>query len=541
MLEVTTNQRQRYGQKPEDIRYDRRAKFQAYINLFFLSQLTSVHVGFLVVCMAETSFPNVVSRKPWTTTRLWAIYFFSKPQIKRTAAALQSSATVLHSPPTFHYFVYHAVMSQTNSVVTTPTSTTTSTVTTKSSTVRASSSAQPEVASPAPTLKVTAINSGDQYDNMYTCGISTIRWAYSGPSAVMTFVITDIDVQQLAPPSTQLDFKKLDAYNRALIPSGAPSTPRLPTPRDLNRRQYSLYAGYNGAYLPLFDETIGDQLDPTSKVWSWDVTYVPQGWYQIRVTVHGVLQTTSPLLFVQNGTDVSCVHQFANVTTPKATSHAQVGRIAGGTMGGVAALILAIGIISFVWRCRRRDRVPKAMDPQASFSDALIQGDPERGPMQFNQRFNLTSTDTPLRGHQAGSQMGRQQRFTEPVELPAIPLIGQSSSPRLPSPPSHPTVPIDPIPVGLSSKELVPLRRDPDGPRTWLNRLSSSSSLPNSPPFVTTTEDEATPPFEVQRLELELKSLQREVQRLRAQQPRARTRKLDSPPSYGHELTASDP
>ncbi|KAH9010614.1 hypothetical protein EDB85DRAFT_2233684 [Lactarius pseudohatsudake] len=431
-------------------------------------------------------------------------------------------------------------MGQTNTVVTTPTSTTTSTVTTTSSTVQASSSAQPEVASPAPTLKVTAINSEDQYDNMYTCGISTIRWAYSGPSAVMTFVITDIDVLQLAP---QLVFNA--AYNRALIPSGASSTPWLPTPRDLNRRQYSPYAGYNGAYLPLFNATIGEQLDPTKGVWSWDVTYVPQGWYQIRVTVHGVLQTTSPLLFVQNGTSVSCVRQFANVTlnvmTPKATSHAQVGRIAGGTAGGVAALILAIGFISFIWRRRRRDRVPKAMDPQASFSDALIQGDPERGPMQFNRRFNLTSTDTPLRGHQAGSQMGRQQRFTKPVELPAIPLIGQSSPPWLPSPPSHPTVPIDPIPVGLSSKELVPLRRDPDGPRTWLNRSSSSSSLPNSPPFVTTTEDEATPPFAVQRLELELKSLQREVQRLRAQQPRARTRKLDSPPSYGHELTASDP
>ncbi|KAH9015175.1 hypothetical protein EDB84DRAFT_1567824 [Lactarius hengduanensis] len=422
-------------------------------------------------------------------------------------------------------------MSQTNSVVTTPTSITTS------STVQASSSTQPEVTSPTPMLKVTAVNSEDQYGNMYTCGISTIRWVYSGPSAVMTFVITDIDVLQLAP---QLVF---NAYNRALIPSGASSTPWLPTPRGLNRRQYSPYAGYNGAYLPLFNATIGDQLDPTKKVWSWDATYVPQGWYQIQVNVHGVLQATSPLLFVQNGTNVSCVHQFANVTTvttPKATSHAQVGRIAGGTMGGVAALILAIGFISFVWRRRRRDRVPKAMDPQASFSDALIQGDPERGPMQFNQRFNLTSTDTSPRGHRAGSQMGRQQRFTEPVELPAIPLIGQSVPPRLPSPPSHPTVPIDPIPAGLSSKELVPLRRDPDGSRTWLNRLSSSSSLPNSPPFVTTTEDEATPPFAVQRLELELKSLRREVQRLHAQQPRARTRKLDSPPSYGHEPTASD-
>ncbi|KAH9058094.1 hypothetical protein EDB87DRAFT_1578362 [Lactarius vividus] len=398
-------------------------------------------------------------------------------------------------------------MSQTNSVVTTPTSIMTS------STVRASDSAQPEVVSPSPTLKM-----------------------YSGPSAVTTFVITDIDVQQLAPPSTQLDFKKLDAYNRAPIPSGVPSTPRLPKPRDLNRRQYSLYSGYNGTYLPLFDEMIGDQLDPTSKVWSWDVTFVPQGWYQIQVNVHGVLQTTLPLLFIQNGTNVSCVCQFANTTTPKATLHAQVGRIAGGTMGGVAALIFAIGFISFVWRHRRRDHVPRAMVP--SFSDALIQGDPERGPMQFNPRFDLTSTDT------TPCQTDEQQRFTEPVELLAIPLIGQSPSPRLPSPPLHPTVPIDPIPAGLSSKGLVPLRHGADGPRTWLkllNQSSSSSSLPTSPPYVTTKEDKAAPPFEVQRLESELRSLQREVQQLRAQQPRTHTRKLDLPPSYGHELTASDP
>ena len=183
----------------------------------------------------------------------------------------------------------------------------------------------------------------------------------------------------------------------------------------------------------------------------------------------------------------------------KSKSKSHAGAIAGGTIGGIAAL-LGIGAIALVAnrrRSRRRQSVGSAFEREIITSEWPMSGTP------FNQAFiGVPMLDS-------GAQTDLQQRRTEPVEPEGAPLV--HSSPSSDSPVLSPYV--VPFPVGLSSKELARLRN---------GSLRSQSGDPW--PVASTTELVSS---EAQRLQSEVESLRREMQQLRAERPEA-------PPSY-HE------
>ncbi|KAI9462805.1 hypothetical protein BJY52DRAFT_112064 [Lactarius psammicola] len=232
-------------------------------------------------------------------------------------------------------------MSLPGSIITTPT-----TPTPASST---SSSVPP---STTPSLIFVGI------DEMFTCGISPIRWGYSGPAVPMSLNITNLNVPQQAPLSTS-------SIETSTSNGTTPTT--TPVIQPGVKRQFS---GYGGSYLPDINEQLVTQWDPTINNWTWPAVNVPQGWYQLLATVQGAPQTTSSTFFVQNGTNVDCIPQFASsssTTSPvpvptdaspspvvgASSGHSHAGAIAGGVIGGIA--FFAAALVAFLfWFLRRR-------------------------------------------------------------------------------------------------------------------------------------------------------------------------------------------
>ncbi|KAH8977681.1 hypothetical protein EDB92DRAFT_1951988 [Lactarius akahatsu] len=372
----------------------------------------------------------------------------------------------------------------------------------------------------APAFQFAVLN------EMYTCGISVVQWTYSGPLAPMALNITNIDVVQQAPLAGPV------TSTGQSIESVTTSAIRSVAQRDISRRQDS---GYGGSYLPPIDEQLATQLDPLVGIWRWSSTNVPQGWYRMLATIQGILEASSSSFFVQNGTNVDCILQFPTSTsvvqtpaTVKATTTgsssktiSHTGAVAGGTIGGVATVILVIGTIAFVWRRRRQHRMRKTVGP--SFSNALVGADADVAEAPFNPPLTGTS---PL---DAGSQ---QHPRSDPVGMPIVPLNpGPSSSgPLLQSSPCTLL-----IPVGLSSKELAQLRSRAVHVQLNPAESASSDSQPAPLPIVTARQSEATPPPEDRALQSEVEHLRREVQQLRAQEARAEI--FEAPPSYGAART----
>ncbi|KAI9438002.1 hypothetical protein H4582DRAFT_229222 [Lactarius indigo] len=409
-------------------------------------------------------------------------------------------------------------MSQTVTASSTPFSTTTS-----SSTVQTSSSA-------GPAFQFSSIS------EMCTCTIAEVRWTYTGPSAPMSFNITNVNVFQQAPLASSVT---------STVQSTTSGLNVYGLPRGVSRRQYS---GYGGSYFPPINEQLATQMDPLVGVWRWSSTNVPQGWYKILATVQGVLEVPSSPFFIRNDTNVDCVRQFLPVsasasttsvvqtpatteatTTAKplesnATSH--TGAVVGGIVGGVAAMVLAIGAIAFVWRHRRQHRMRKTgISP---FSNALMRASAEEAVTPSNP----THTDaTPL------DPRSQQQRPFDPVSMPTSPLDPRlsSSGPQLLQ--SSPCT--LPIPVGLSSKELARLRSRAVDAQLTSTPVESALGNPRPTPLsiVTTGQGEATPLPEDRTLQFEVEYLRSEVQRLHAQE--THDVMSEAPPSYGQARTQS--
>ncbi|KAH9063197.1 hypothetical protein EDB87DRAFT_1805777 [Lactarius vividus] len=189
-------------------------------------------------------------------------------------------------------------------------------------------------------------------------------------------------------------------------------------------------------------------------------------------------------------------------SSSKATLH--TGVIVGGVAGGVGALILVVGAITFVRRRRRQDNFRGS-----SFSGAA---------MEAGSRMTMTPFAPTLTGVaplEAGSQSGT-----------ASDGLTSSSEPLLPLSQS-----VAPVPVGLSSKELARLRSTAMHSPPTHTQSSPSGSQPSNPPTtisISTAErtSTTTPPPETRRLQTEMEFLRREVQELRAE-------RFEAPPSYG--------
>ncbi|KAH9064488.1 hypothetical protein EDB87DRAFT_1241631 [Lactarius vividus] len=193
----------------------------------------------------------------------------------------------------------------------------------------------------------------------------------------------------------------------------------------------------------------------------------------------------------------------ASGTSPKSKSH--TGAIAGGVVGGVAAL-LATGAIAFIaQRRRRRSRRRKSIG--SLFESDFTQQDL---PMILTP-FNPTLTGVAEFG--TGSQANWQRQSVEPEIVPLVhgptPSDSPVPSPRLVS-----------VPVGLSSKELARLRED--------SSRSQSTDALTSGPSSTAERGVATSFSEARRLQSEVEALRREMQQLRVE-------RFEAPPGYASE------
>ena len=194
-------------------------------------------------------------------------------------------------------------------------------------------------------------------------------------------------------------------------------------------------------------------------------------------------------------------------------------------MGGVAFLFAVIGVVAFVryrHRCKMRNFV------QSSTSGAKIEASPRMRVTPFNLGpHGETQSDPALR-------VLLQDSPTTPSE--AAVLIADCESPST-IPPRHPYLPslLSPLVTRLSSKELARLRRlraETSGLRQTSTNVESSGPQPepDNVPIVTADPEQVTtiPPPETRELRSVVESLQREIQRLRAE-------RFDAPPSYSDD------
>ena len=100
--------------------------------------------------------------------------------------------------------------------------------------------------------------------------------------------------------------------------------------------------------------------------------------------------------------------------------------------------------------------------------------------------------------------------------------LSSTSTPALVLPLSQP---VAPVPTGLSSKELARLRTEALSSQNTVSPQSPNTPQPSSPPAAVTEQSGAIQSSEAQRLQSEVESLRREMQRLL-------TERLESPPSY---------
>jgi len=185
-----------------------------------------------------------------------------------------------------------------------------------------------------------------------------VSWGYAGPSAQLSFNISNINVSQQAPLPVST------ATAASIIP--------LQTGGATVKRQNN---GYGNSYLPAINVLVASKLDPSSATWTWPSVTVPQGWYQMLANVQDVVQSTSSPFFVMNGTNTNCVPQYAVISTSPSTSvspssspsaisaassgHSRTGAVAGGIIGGIAFFAAATAAFIYCF-LRRRYRYPRS-------------------------------------------------------------------------------------------------------------------------------------------------------------------------------------
>jgi hypothetical protein len=189
------------------------------------------------------------------------------------------------------------------------------------------------------------------------------------------------------------------------------------------------------------------------------------------------------------------------------------GAIAGAAVAGVAAVLIVIGVAAFV---RRQRRLRRRKSVASAFSGAFLESDPASNVTPFDA-IPLGSTY-----QESGSWSERQELLPGPPEAEIPPdsyNLANAPSSVFPRP-----RPVDPVPAGLSDKELARLRAEAQ----WTHTHSESSlngPQPRSSPAIANQPRGATSGLDARRLESEVESLRREMQELRAE-------RLEAPPSY---------
>ncbi|KAJ4479965.1 hypothetical protein J3R30DRAFT_3682080 [Lentinula aciculospora] len=271
-----------------------------------------------------------------------------------------------------------------------------SSITTSSPTTSSSSSTSSASASASPTLEFDLSST-----ELNTCSSFTINWSWGingkTPPKGLTLSVTNINVtQQVAPASSTSSpsqisntFSDSDTFTdtvarRGIIPSVA-SGSVLAT---------GTISAAPGSSTPLVGliESLSTTLDPSAQSsYTWNQVNLPQGWYEFLATptdagdvlggVGGIWSTwnvSSTPIFIWNSSDTSCLAVISTSTSTSssgatntagqspsaggslsATSHVNSGAIAGGVIGGSAALVAII--CSYIMYLRGR-RYKKGID-----------------------------------------------------------------------------------------------------------------------------------------------------------------------------------
>ncbi|KAF8120213.1 hypothetical protein EV363DRAFT_1274582 [Boletus edulis] len=185
-------------------------------------------------------------------------------------------------------------------------------------------------ATPQPSSSPTSLTFTVQ--NLTTCTSAVVSWKYSGTESQLSLSVTNIGVPQ---------------YDDAL--------PRIKNV--VNAEIQQQLADTNTSATP----------------WPWQTVNLTQGWYEIQglvLTKPTVNVFSSSPFFVSDGPDVSCLTgtspQSSSTVSPGATFVPQpsrkatvnVGGIAGGVIGGIAVLVLAI-LAGVCLSRRRRKATPR--------------------------------------------------------------------------------------------------------------------------------------------------------------------------------------
>ncbi|KAJ3877208.1 hypothetical protein F5051DRAFT_409151 [Lentinula edodes] len=233
-----------------------------------------------------------------------------------------------------------------------------------------------------------------------TCSPFNIIWSWgigaNPPVKLITLSVTNINVTQQLPPAsssssslsassqitntfTDLDSSTDTVARRQIIPSVASGSV-------LATGTVSAAPGSSTQLAGLI-ESLSTALDPSvQSSFTWDQVNLPQGWYEFLATatdagdvlggVGGIWTTwnaSSEPIFIRNSSDVSCLATITTSTSssssgatntagqssPSAggslstTSHVNSGAIAGGVIGGLAALVVIIGACLAYLRGRR--------------------------------------------------------------------------------------------------------------------------------------------------------------------------------------------
>ncbi|KAI0299461.1 hypothetical protein B0F90DRAFT_1818200 [Multifurca ochricompacta] len=211
-------------------------------------------------------------------------------------------------------------------------------------------------------------------------------------------------------------------------------------------------------------------------------------------TILGVASPAQGAMFAPLALKAPILPINANISTTNTSSKAShTGAVVGGILGGIGALFLVTGAIAFVWRRRRRNM---SKSVRSSFSSVVTEAaecnvwtERQSGPFQEATTFQVGNTNDP-----------------SPTSLPL-----------------HPTLPS--VPIGLSGKELARLRTEALRSQRTHSRSASNTPQPTHPRLSRQRGAWGRHRPKTRRLQSEVESLRREMQRLREE-------RHEAPPSY---------
>ena len=215
---------------------------------------------------------------------------------------------------------------------------------------------------------------------------------------------------------------------------------------------------------------------------------------------------------------------------PPSVRKRNISAFVGGIVAGVVAIVAVIGVVIFVQRQRRRAGPKSVLSSQ---TESL-----ETGSHAIVATYdpNLNSPEGTRESRDTGAPPEQPPPVDKNPDTEVVAPHRLSSSPStvLPLP-----QPVEPVPVGLSDKEIArPPVRTP-GSQQSQTHLKSNASQPettSSANASTESGEASSASYDTRRLQSEVESLRREMEQLRVME-RLRTEELvsEAPPSYTEE------